>query len=153
MIYLNEAIYTKLTADTELVGILGHTATAPKIFTSYPDILSIYPSVAFWDESTINHIGTIDEFRKTIINFGVFVGKTNTTSYNSWTTKGKALCSRIMDRLENILQPKEQQDALFTSSQVRIESALFISRLPIRFEDQIEIYRCDLTTQVLWYRI
>ena len=151
MLFLEKAIYDFLNADTELVALLSHTASVPKIFSSFPDKLAKYPCVAFWDESSRNQSANIDEIEASIINFGVFSGVDDTVTYNGWATRGKLLNRRISRRLQDILSPGDMQDANLSNSQVQIDAVLFVNRLPIRYEYEESVYRSDLTCQMNWY--
>lgn len=151
MLFLESAIYDKLNSDTELVGLLGHSASNIAIFSDYPDGLAKYPCIAFWDESSKNDNYAIDEIKSTIFNFGVFTGVESTSSYNSWTTKGKLLCTRIADRLEAVLFPGQQKDVDLTNSQVRSLAVLFLSRLKARFQIENSVYRIDIMAQINWH--
>jgi len=153
MIYLKKAIYDDLVADTELVALTGHTISIPKIFRGYPDSVSVYPCVAFWDESTINYQNDIDELQKTLVNFGIFVKSDDSATYNSWATNGQLLCERIVQRLHNKFKiVNSQGDYNFDNDQVKTLSVSFQTRFPIRFEDDEDTYRCDITYFINWYR-
>ena len=153
MIYLKKAIYDDLVADVELVALIGHSVSTPKIFKGYPDSISVYPCVAFWEETTINYEYDNDEVQKTLMNVGIFVKSDDTGTYNSWTTKGILLCERVTQRVFDIFKVIASKDDYdLSNEQVKTLSVLFQNRLPIRFEDEADTYRCDLTYFINWYR-
>lgn len=153
MMFLEQAIYSYLTADAELVALLGHTASSIRITTSYPDRIQVYPAVTFWIERSFNYIASIDEIQATLINFACLVSPRDSTSYNGWTTGGQVYCGRLLQRLKDLFQPGNQQDADLSNSQVRTLSVLLDEIYPTVYVNEIDIYRADIMVNIKWHRL
>ena len=151
MIYLDSALYTLLTGNADLVGLTGHTSGDPKIILQFPDQVASYPAIAFWEESTGNQLPDVDEIKSSQYNIGVMVGAANSTSYASWTTQGRLLCDRILDRLVQLFSPGSLASLDFSTSQVQTLGVVLQSKLPVRFEEEIDVYRGDITLRINWY--
>jgi len=151
MIFLESAIYDFLTADPELVALVSHTTLAPKIYAAFPDKSASYPCIGFWNESSINQASNIDEIESSVFNFGIFVGADDSVTYNGWTSRGEILNKRISRRLRKLLSPGNMQDANLSSSQVQVDAVLYVNRLPIRYEYEVNVYRSDMSFQINWY--
>lgn len=151
IVFLDKALYTKLTADTELVSLVGHTVSNLRIHDKYPDMMVSYPCVAFWYETHINAIDTLDEFKKTTYNIAVWVKITDSATYNGWTTSGKLLCNRIADRIEKLFSPGDQQSLDISTDQIKSLCVLVKNRLPIRLENDLDVYRTDIVVEVHSY--
>ena len=149
--YLMLAIYNFLIADSDLVALMDHSSSNYRIFSGTPDMMAKYPCVCFWDENTVSVVDRIDEYRQTIINFAIIVGRGDFITFKTEEIRDRIYCDVIAGRIQRIFQPGTLVGPDLSDSQVQINNAIVLSRLNTRLEDEIDVWRTDVVVVMDWY--
>lgn len=151
MRYILRAIGAVLTSDSDLTTLLKYSSTNLNILANTPDQNAKYPSVIFWDESTVNVVPEIDEFKESMINIAVMVRRGQYITFKGETIRDKIYCDVITGRVQRLFQPGNQEDTDLSDTFVQTHSVMVQTRLNTRMEDEIDVWRSDVVITVSWY--
>lgn len=140
---LYRAIKTKLTADSTLVSLTGHSSSDPRIFLGYPTINSAaYPCLCY---SEINIKSAVDDgptgVNKALVNFVAF-------------SKTKVTVTDIISRLKTLLDSdnvtQENSFLDFTDNYICNKFTIFNSISECDFISEYDVFTQSLMAKIIW---
>ncbi len=133
-----QAIFEKLTSDSILVNLVGHSSTLPRIFLYDPDVKAVYPALVFAD----------------ITSKPVF-SEANTPLENTLVAfhaidKDKEKVSDISDRLKTLIHDPSSLFFNISNSSLCNLSTLYSTRTTVFKDEFLDCYRQATMVNFYW---